>query len=522
MVSLALSIGLKESTNIASFLATLPQDCWNVILSHLARHDIALICATSQGLRASSEHLLYRHVSLDWTNPPFDQVLTLLQATHGRPELAAHIRHVSMLPSRLVDPSPHGLEPWAPPEIQRTVSQSSKSFHNGLDAARDIVSRAQFSSPEEWTAALESGDVYAFVAIFLSQLHNLQTLRLDYTFVWQFGWPGRMLKHSLLATTDHGLSQFSDLTHVEYGLNAPPPPTFDDELYDYMEGFPPCHPEQFEAWFYLPSLESLEIWLQNLHEVLDVQHGTGQLCTWPSNLPRLKHLVLTQTSITEEQVAHLLCQTESLESFHLGLVYHCFQKPRREPLVQGSALLEGLMSIRHTVEHLSIGLEFYPRRIGEVWNDSNPQPLLDPFRGILKRFPRLRSAEIPIPMLFGWNKDQTPNMTELLPDSLETLCLRQDLLAVERYQWMAPFTTSVVQGFLPSLQAATPGLTQLTLRLFRNYDTLLCGREVESINLLSLHLGMHVSFRLIHDGLSPGLWTAQRDLTEWVPCYLQR
>lgn len=505
-----------------SFLARLPTDCWNIILGHLERHDIALICATSQDLRASSENFLYRHVSLDWTNPPFDQVLSLFQTTCERPELAAHIQHVSMLPNRLVDPSPHGLEPWVPPPIRRTVDQSSASFHNALGTAHGIMARAQFPASEEWTRALENGDVYALVAVFLSQLHNLQTLRLDYTFVWQAGWPGRMLKHSLLSRTDHGLSRFSHLTHVEYGLNAPPPPTFDDELYDHMEGFPPCHPDQFQPWFYLPSLKSLEIWLQNLDESLEVQPSTRQRCSRPNNLPCLKKLVLTQASISEEIIGRLLCRTESLESVHLGLVYHSLQKPRREPLIQGSALLEGLLSIRHTVKHLSVGLEFYPRIIGEVWNDSSPQPLLDPFRGILKRFTCLRSAEIPLPMLFGWNKDQTPNMAELLPDSLESLCLRQDLLAVERYQWMAPFTVGVVQGFLPSLRTVTPDLKQLTLRSFGNFDTLLCRREVESINSLSLHLGMDVNFRLIHDGLSPGLWTASRDLTEWVPCYLQR
>lgn len=62
-------------------------------------------------------------------------------------------------------------------------------------------------------------DPYAFVTILLSQLYNLRSLRLYFTFGWQSGFPGLMVRHALLSALLNTLSRFSEFSLFECGLN---------------------------------------------------------------------------------------------------------------------------------------------------------------------------------------------------------------------------------------------------------------------------------------------------------------
>ena len=64
-------------------------------------------------------------------------------------------------------------------------NEASK-FNHVIESEQGVIKKAEI--PEEavpkWNSAIEDGDAHALVAIFLSQLHNLVSVRLDYTFVW--------------------------------------------------------------------------------------------------------------------------------------------------------------------------------------------------------------------------------------------------------------------------------------------------------------------------------------------------
>jgi hypothetical protein len=388
--------------------------------------------------------------------------------------------------------------------------KSSVYFRKVADMAKKVVSIAQFPLSRDWEVAIEEGDPYALVALFLSQLGNLRTLRLDFTFVWQSGWPGRMLNHAL-SSTQHGLSRFTHLADVEYGVNAPETPFFGDEVYDYMDGLPKCNPDQFRAWFFLPSLRSLEVWLQSLDGVLN-EFASRQTLT------RLERLVLTHVAASEEQVGRLLPLTGSIEFFHLGLVYHIFHVPHLEPLAQGGALIRGFTPIQLTLKHLSLGLQYYPKGEPQIWNNGSPQALLAPFQGILKRFTALESAELPVSMLFGWHQNEKPDMSRLLPSSLQKLCLRADMCTVSGNQWYISFLMATLRTSIFSFQIAAPHLKQLVVRLFASTRRSGCRRDIEEFNSFTAENGIKMRLSLIHDSLPPGLWTGCRNLTEWVPC----
>lgn len=505
------------------------------ILDQLEPSDVASVGATSWSLEVSSEESLYRQVNLDWTRPPVKRVLSLFRVINKRPELALHIRHVRMISSRLEYPAEDSLGKWYPPQVDGNWKLLSASFQNEVYAAKEIVSRARFPSPERWMQALDQGDPYAYVAIALSQLHNLRSLRLDYTFVWQSGFPGLMIRHALLSAPSNTLSRFTELSLVEYGLNVPYSRVSGGDMSScvYPEAFPSCDPEQFAGWFYLPSLQSLEIWLQSFQGVDLSKMG---------HLARLERLVVMESYIDEDEVRDLLSLLSSIQSIHLGLVYPSQNEAEgwdsdspRPPLrkqMEG-VLLEGLLSIKETVQNLSISMELCPVNLGSQWDEEDfgdIEQAFMPFRGFLKRFPRLETAELPAAMLFGWIHDDAPDLDTLLPSTLQSLAIRKNLPCVARdmtvvgrgipgevYEWDLDVVAQAIHEVLPSIRDSTPLLKKI---IIRDFWSRMRGHIAEEDTLaaraLCQDLGLDIDIAISPDALPAGLWTTSRALEEYL------
>ncbi|KAJ5185873.1 hypothetical protein N7491_006257 [Penicillium cf. griseofulvum] len=506
-------------------LNVLPKDCWVQILDQISPSDTAFVVATSRGLQVSSESSLYRQVDVDWTRPPLKRVLSLFRVIHERPDLAALIHHVSMKSSKLVYPAADQEDEWELPQIDGDWSLLSSLFDDEVSAAKNIIIKAQFPSPEKWIYALEHGDPYAFVAVLLSQLHNLRSLQLDYTFVWQTGFPGLMMRHALLTAPENTLSRFSDLSVVEYGLNVPGPRLFNETRWNFIDAFPICNPEQFAGWFYLPSLKSLEIWIQSFQGI-DNELSKSAVSSKLAHLAQLERLVMTESSVEEDEVRNLLSHLSSLKSLHLGLVYRSQDKELgynccspQPPLKKQGVLLEGLMSVKDTVENLSIGMELCPLYWPSVWgaierNNGTPRESFEPFKGILKQFPRLRTAELPAVMLFGWGHDDSPVMSELLPPTLQKLAIRDNLSLEEDFEWETDKVAEAIQNFLPFAQSATPSLNTITFRTFDIETEQIHTDSFTGVRSSCEALGLDIDICMITDNLSPGLWTTHRELQE--------
>ena len=245
------------------------------------------------------------------------------------------------------------------------------------------------------------------------------------------------------------------------------------------------------------------------------------------HLAQLERLVLTESSVEEDEVRNLLSHLSSLKSVHLGLVYPSQDKELgynccspRPPLKKQGVLLEGLLNVRDTVKHLSIGIELCPLYWPSVWgaverDNGTPQESFKPFKGILKQFPLLRTAELPAVMLFGWTYDDAPALSELLPPTLHKLSIRNNLYYVGEFEWETNKVAEAIQNFLPFAQSATPLLNKITIRGFD------MGEEEgvepdDSTGARSAceELGLDINISMIQDNLSPGLWTTHRELQE--------
>lgn len=428
-------------------LASLPHDCWLEILERLPQQDLNNLSQVSRDTRVSAEPFLYRSIHWDWKNPPIHRILLLLRTISVRPKLASYIRHVSFVWWDVESQEgtelciPKGAVDWGKMMLQ---------FRPTLRWARKVVRDAKFSAKfdTKWITRLFDGDAYVYATLLISQLHNLRSLRLDYSFVLEGGFPGEMLHHSLFGNAPPGiLSRFSKLEMADYGSNLPLKKPRDGEPIRIGRT---C---QFVPWFHLPSLKVLEFWL----------HGVDGICVFPRDIPKkslnlsnLRSLIIAKTRVLPEDIAALVSQAPYLESLHVGMAYRC--RATAEFLRDPKGLLRSLETSGQAIEHLSISMELPPCCV-ETFRLRMADEAGAPFRGILKRFPKLKTASLPLNFLIGW--DTTPyELQDVLPLTLEALHIRPDLwgashpiiFEMETLQTLEAFMVHKQNGSHPSLR----------------------------------------------------------------------
>lgn len=67
-----------------------------------------------------------------------------------------------------------------------------------------------------------------------------------------------------------GHTIFESLDTIDYGSNVPLTEEFDPMFHDFdkMNGYPPNDLDQFMAWFHMPSILSISIWLRRFQGVI--------------------------------------------------------------------------------------------------------------------------------------------------------------------------------------------------------------------------------------------------------------
>ncbi|PKY06973.1 hypothetical protein P168DRAFT_301990 [Aspergillus campestris IBT 28561] len=435
----------------------LPYDCWKAIAEHLPQDDLPSLSLVSKDIRSTVEPLLYRKISWPWDEPvPTRRILRLLRTIMHRPELASQVYHLGLVSTQEVFSS----EPWTPPESDIDWDTEQAEYRDVVRLAQGLVDDALFPDAGKWKQALQEGDPHAFASILLSRLHNLRSLRLDYMFVWMSGFPGLMLKHALFPTNLASssaqtlLPDFQFLETVDYGSNARIAERIEEEIdLDTVEGYPDCEPEQFKAWFYLPSLKALAIWLRDARDIGN-----------KSNLHQLHTLILARATISEQDVPHLLSQTTpALHTLHLGLAYHWGQDIA---LANGTELLRGIHSFAPSITNISLGLEYYPPTFGEYYLDNEQEETLRaPFEGFLLHMKSARKIESPVTLLVGWDSARSlDDLSAILPESVEEVCIRLDFGGVGSMDWTVVSLLEWVERHLEGLVSKCPNVRGIVLR----------------------------------------------------------
>lgn len=488
---------------------SLPQDCWMTVLQYVSFEDRLSMSKTCKDLYVSAIPFLYRKISWDWVIPPLRRVLRLLRTIVSRPDLAALVREVRIQssvcpwskhrsPVGNVDWGSNWAGPWEVPRHNVDWAQEQPLFEDVVQKGTDIIHQAQFPEADEWSQALYNGNAYAYVAVLIFQLPDIRTLKLDYSFVWMGGYPGRMVKHCLLARNNGAVSNtFDALQSVDYGGNVPPPEHF--ELVDPTpDGFPLSYnQDQFIGWFHLPSIQHLSIWLR---DTIDLR--TNPNLHLDARTMHLDSLVLARSTISEEDVLFLLRCIPKLRKLHLGLAYPWFGGLIFK---RGELLIQALELFHDSMEVLSLGLDYYPCGFGELHGDRRHEELWDPFYRILKMFTNLQKAEVPAEVLLGfdpWESVEKTNLSDVLPSTLHELVIRDDMVAVG--DWEEPFIYDHVLAFLPRWRTSTPLLQQITLRLWDGHYEQMFADDEKEVYLACDQAG--IPFKVITDSHSSALW----------------
>lgn len=241
----------------------LPRDCWEIIVQHLSFEELLFTSTTCRSLRASTERFIYRDIGWNWTTTiPLRRVLQLLRSILERPDLASTVENVSLFCSAA---------PWTRLEVcdmEGDQELSLRSFAPVVAKAAGIVQKVQLSPIEEWIEALRVGNFYAFVAVLSSQIPNITSFCLDYSFLWMGGCPGRMMEHAIFLPNRAAVRElptFDQLEKVDYGGNVPMYEEHVPEWNDPIPDYPPVsfNHDQFAGWLHLPALKRLEIWLRD-------------------------------------------------------------------------------------------------------------------------------------------------------------------------------------------------------------------------------------------------------------------
>lgn len=120
-------------------------------------------------------------------------------------------------------------------------------------------------------------------------------------------------------------------------------------------------------------------------------------------------------------------------------------------------------------------------------------------------FPRLRSLEVPITLLLGMNPHAATEIGDILPDTLEELCLVWDLL--NPYTWVNELKLlKLVRNLLVDVKSLTPHLKRIFIRIYHVMDVDLWGEKRADVGAECARVGIEMD--VVHYELSPGLWTS--------------
>lgn len=305
-----------------------------------------------------------------------------------------------------------------------------------------------------------------------------------------------MLKHTLFSAPNGTMSKFAHLATVDYGSNVPLSEE-EDPLHEYYtEGYPSCDPSQFMAWFHLPSVVSISIWLRDFEDIITSQKQLEQVHT----------LVLARSTLADQEVYDLLQHTPNLKALHLGLAY------KTSPALDNPfTTLDALESVSQAVETLSMGVEYYPFSRGNHALDYNDSGNREAFQGFLKMFPKIRSAEVPITVLLGVFPEEAPDIKTALPSCLEELCLQWDSQEMMGQTW--DWETNLhdrVRELLVDMRAHLPCLKRIVIRQMAWFPEKHGDYEKERRELQTDCALAGIDFQVVFDWLSLGRWT-ERD-----------
>ncbi|OIW23015.1 hypothetical protein CONLIGDRAFT_637938 [Coniochaeta ligniaria NRRL 30616] len=422
-----------------------PAEMLRAIFESVSRADLQSLCLTCRAIRPHAEALLYSRVDLVWLDeiPP---ILLLLRTILARPDLAKHVKTVD-LSGDLTQTVPRFTHYSALPRLQVSPAELGRPIA--------FVEALGLPAGSKWVEELRSGAMDAFVAVFLSQLCNVQTLAISGNFSRHVYFVGEVFRSALCGSRAHGLPSFEYLRQVSIRKLKDPDENGNGQT---------RNTESLIPLFYLPGVEDMTLAFDN---PLSKSRNDFAPLEWPGPerpVPsRLKTLNLTL--VREPYLGQLLSVTTEIESLTWEWYYEeDSQDNVIKPVVDLDHVINALSHMRASLKCLTISA--LTGRKGFAIEE--PPIEVTGSLQALSEFTALRRLQIPLPFLAAsLSPHRARPLASSLPRNLENLIIKTDfpdqsdigaLWDTGEYEWTGLTLVRALRLWLRDLKNSTPYL----------------------------------------------------------------
>jgi hypothetical protein len=409
---------------MAGYLA-LPNEIRDLIV--LSSRDFSRLSRTSKAMREVLLPRLYNKISLRWEafkSPP--RVSNLLETLAQAPDLAEKVEELSFYGENYLTQVASVKQERFP--YERNILSylvDAKPQANANDTSIEpFLQRARRSTrlPQaEWDSVLSGQDTLDIMtAAIIVLCSNLRVLYLDSGFLNHNTVLASIIHHHFLNYGNEcSTPAFMKLKKVYLGQDLSSWDSTNLKLLEFS--LSACLPI-----FYLPALEQLSAPLPDSTGVSGLSPPTT---VWPTINPpacTVRTLDLRKSRAKAATLSFVLTRTPHLQSLHYE--YCPWLEAGPEERLDCSEVCRALEPLGHTLTGLTISLSPFSSRADEVeegvvWINSG--------RGIgsLTFLSRLTKLEISLPVLLSWEGDTGLGLKDVLPFSLEDMCIRDDCIS---------------------------------------------------------------------------------------------
>jgi hypothetical protein len=403
----------------------LPNEIRDVIV--LSSRDLSCLSRTSKAMHKVLLPRLYNKISLRWEafkSPP--RVLNLLGALAQAPDLAEKVEELSFYGKNYltrVESVKQEQFPYQRKIISYLVDAKPKANTDDIPT-EPLLQRARRNtrlSQAEWDSVLSGQDTLdIMIAAIIVLCPNLRVLYLDSGFLNHNTVLARIIHHHFLNDDNEcSTPAFMKLKKVHLGQDLSSWDSTNLKLLEFS--LSACLPI-----FYLPSLEQLSAPLPDSTGVSGLSPPTT---VWPTTNPpvcTVRTLDLHTSRAKAATLSFVLAQTPHLQSLHYE--YCPWLEAGPEERLDCSEVRRALEPLSHTLTGLTVSLNPFSSRADEVEEEG---VWIKGGRGIgsLTFLPHLTKLEIALPVLLSWEGDTGLGLKDVLPFSLEDICIRDDCIS---------------------------------------------------------------------------------------------
>jgi len=447
---------------MASYLA-LPNEIKDLIV--LSPQDLSRLSRTSKAMHSLLLPRLYKQISLHWAaSKSSPRVSTLLETLAQASDLAEMVEELCFYGKNYLT-RVASVKQEQYPYQKRILSYvvDAKPNANADDIMiQPLLQRANHNtrlSQTEWESMLGGQDTLdVMTAAIIVLCPNLRVLYLDSGFLNQNTVLANIVHHHLLNHENEcSTPALMKLKEVYLCQDLVSWNSTNLKLLEFpLSAFLP--------FFYLPSLELLSA---PLPDDIGASGHSPHPIVWPTKTPPIctvRTLDLHASRANAATLGFVLSQTPYLQSLHYE--YCPWLEARLVERLNCTDLRRVLEPLSHTLTELTVSLSPFSSRADEVEEGS---VWIENGRGVgsLAFLSRLTKLEIALPVLLGWEGDTGLGLKDVLPFSLEDICIRDDCVSHTGNVFCEKRTIEEVQCWIGSKKwrTSTPNLKYVGLRL---------------------------------------------------------